>query len=121
MNELKFTGILTHILPVQQGTSKAGKDWKKLQFIVEEEKNQYPQKMVFTMMDADKIDDFLKFKKVGATVEVSFNFDAREYQGKWYGDVKAWNVFSTSKKETSKEERISNAVTIEKNDDDLPF
>lgn len=122
MNELKFTGKITHILPVEKGTSKAGKDWQKLQFVVEEEKDQYPQSMVFTMMDSDKIDDFVKFKKVGANVEVSYNFSAREYNGKWYGDVKAWNVFSTSKKEAKiepkKEENIEDAIV---GDDFLSF
>lgn len=99
MNELKFLGTITHILPIENGTSKAGKEWQKLQFVVKEEKENYPQIMVFTMMDSKKIENFEKYQKVGSSVEVSFNMNAREYNGKWYADIVAWNVFGGKKEE----------------------
>lgn len=97
MNQFKFLGTITNILPTQSGTSQGGKDWQKLQFVVKEEKADYPQSMVFTMMDPKKIENFQKYEKVGNAVEVSFNLSAREYNGKWYADITAWSVFGADK------------------------
>lgn len=107
MNQFKFNGKITHILPLQSGTSQNGKDWQKIQFVVKEDKAEHAQSMVFTMMDTKKIEDFLKYQKVGHTVEVSFNLNAREYKDKWYADVTAWKVFGAKKDDT--------------NDDPFPF
>ena len=129
MNEFKFLGTITHILPTESGVSKSNKDWKKLQFVVKEEKENYPQSMVFTMMDAKKIENFEKYNKVGHAVEVSFNLSAREYNGKWYADVTAWSVFSATSKQEAHENIKNSAVSskvMDKQfdsivDDDLPF
>jgi hypothetical protein len=114
MNQFKFLGTITNILPLQSGTSQNGKDWQKLQFVVKEEKAEYPQSMVFTMMDAKKIENFTKYEKVGNAVEVAFNLSAREYNGKWYADVTAWSVFGAKSEDNIKQSAV---IT----DMDLPF
>ena len=42
----------------------------------------------------DKIDQFNI--KQGETVEVSVDLESREYNGRWYTDVKAWKVSKDS-------------------------
>ena len=121
MNEFKFLGTITHILPLESGVSKAtGKEWKKLTFVVEETKDKYPQKMVFTMMDNTKIENFEKYNKVGNAVEVSFNLGAKEFNGKWYPEITAWSVFG-AKGETTNAPAPSKVSEAELIDDELGF
>ena len=48
-----------------------------------------PKKICF-MAWGDKIDQYNI--KQGETVEVSVDLESREYNGRWYTDVKAWKV-----------------------------
>ena len=46
--------------------------------------------MMFEVFGSDKIQQFNI--QVGEMVRVSFDIDAREYQGRWYNSIRAWNV-----------------------------
>ena len=48
-------------------------DFRKLEFVVKNDSSQYPQEIQFNILK-DKIDDFLKYNKVGDRVNVTFNF-----------------------------------------------
>lgn len=84
---MEIQGTVKQILPVQSGSSKNGQ-WKKQDFILETEA-QYP-KLVCINMWGDKIDEFSLV--VGEKVKVFINLESREYNGRWYTDVKAWKV-----------------------------
>lgn len=75
---------------LQGGVSKAGKEWKKIEFVVETH-DQYPKKACFTMMN-DRAGNFDKYQKEGDEVKVSFDIDSREFNGRWYNDLNAWRV-----------------------------
>jgi hypothetical protein len=89
-NEFKFTGIIIEILQVTQ-TSKE----KKVEFIVEEQVDSYPQKVKFYIYGDEKIDKFKKYNKVGANVEISFNFKTNYVVATdtYYTSIEAWKVF----------------------------
>lgn len=87
-NELKFTGIITNILDVIQ----VG-DTKKIEFIVTEEVAQYPQSVKFSIYGDEKVDKFVKYNKLNASVEVSFNFKTTEWNEKHFTSIEAWKVF----------------------------
>ena len=55
-----------------------------------ETQEQYPRKMCFDVFGADKIAQFAI--KIGDQLTVSFDIDAREYQGRWYNSIRAWKV-----------------------------
>jgi hypothetical protein len=118
MSNLQITGPITKITDVIEGTSKAGKSWKKLGFVVQTI-SEYPKDVYFTVFGEEKVENFLKFNKVGQTVDVSFNVESREYNDRFYTDLQAWKVFTNasgeqaSKTEAPKEEFHSA--------DDLPF
>ena len=79
-------------MEVQKGTSKAGKEWQKLTFVVEtneEYNNVYP----FEVFGVEKVENFTKFNKVGQSVDVDFNVSANEWQGKYFTSLIAWKVF----------------------------
>ena len=87
-NELKFTGIITNILDViQVGNTK------KIEFIVTEDVAQYPQSVKFSIYGDEKVDKFVKYNKLNASVEVSFNFRTTEWNDKHFTSIEAWKVF----------------------------
>ena len=122
MNELKITGNITKIFEVQEGTSKAGKDWQKLNFIVEIDAD-YNNVFCFEVFGADKVADFNKWNKEGSKVTVKFNVMTREYKGKYYTNLNAWNVFNefSDKVESSKNLELTEDLKEDEAEDDLPF
>ena len=86
---MEIEGIITTVFAKQSGTSKNGKEWTKQDFILEVE-GQYTRHILFTRMGADKIEKYPTIN--GQHVKVSFDIDAREYNGKWYNSITAWKV-----------------------------
>jgi hypothetical protein len=84
---MEISGKIIQFLQVQTGQGKNG-PWKKQEFILETGDN-YPKKICIAVW-GDKID--LASFKPGDTVDVSFDVESREFNGRWYTDVKAWRV-----------------------------
>ncbi len=85
---MEMSGTVIQILPKQTGTNKAGNTWEKQDFVIQTG-GAYPKKLCFAVW-GDKI---AKFQiKEGEEITVSFDVESREYMGKYYTDVKAWNV-----------------------------
>ena len=87
-DNLEIQGKITHILDEESGTSARG-TWKKQSFVIETA-GQYPKSVVI-MLWGDKTDVLKRFA-VGDTVKAGINIESREYNGRWYTDVKAWKV-----------------------------
>lgn len=85
---LNISGIVLNILPLQTGTSKAGNPWQKQDFILETGW-QYPRKVCICLF-GDNVEKFPL--QVGQDVMVSVDIDSREFNGRWYTEIKAWNV-----------------------------
>ena len=85
---LNISGIVLNILPPQSGTSKAGNQWQKQDFILETG-GQYPRKVCICLFG----DNVAKFPlQVGQLVTASVDIESREFNGRWYTDIRAWNV-----------------------------
>lgn len=108
---MEITGKIIELLPLQEGQGKNG-PWKKQEFIIETD-GQYP-KTVCIAAWGDKVDEFNIQEGVETTV--SINVESREYNGKWYTDVKAWKMESSSGVDIPPPEIHSDGP-----DDDLPF
>lgn len=116
MSNLQIAGTIKSIGEVQSGTSKSsGKEWKKLLFVIET-KDQYPKDAAFTVFGAEKVDNFVKYNKVGQLVDVSFNVESREYKGRYYTDLNAWKVFA-NKGDSAQAPQTTQSVDA----GDLPF
>ncbi|MDA9302826.1 DUF3127 domain-containing protein [bacterium] len=89
--ELKVTGKITKILPPQSGTSKAGTTWTKQLFLVDNGET-YNSLFCFELFKDDKVQKFNQYNKVGDHVDVEFNVNCNEYQGKYYTSLQAWKV-----------------------------
>lgn len=84
---LQITGKVIDILPEQSGTSRNG-EWRKQEFILEIP-GQFP-KQVCVVQWGDNIDKF--GIQHGETLTAHIDLQSREYNGRWYTDVKAWKV-----------------------------
>lgn len=85
---MEIRGKVIDLLDEKRGQGKNG-EWKKRDFVLETTTDQYPKKVCISMW-GDKIDQFAL--KVGEDVNVSINLESREFNGKWYTDVRAWKV-----------------------------
>ncbi len=86
---------ITKINEVEEGTSKAGKAWKKLTFVGETQE-QYNNLYAFELFGEEKVDNFVKFNKVGDVVDVDFNVSTREWEGRYFTSLSAWKVFKAN-------------------------
>lgn len=87
MSNLIVQGIITHVLPEENGVGKAsGKEWKK-QTAVLQTQEQYPKYVAFDMFNNRIVP-----LQVGQSVQVQISVESREYQGKWYSNVNAITV-----------------------------
>ncbi len=84
---MQLTAKLVQILPLQTGQGKNG-EWKKQDIILETE-GQYPRKVCVAIW-GDKINPSQLV--VGNNLTIDFDVESREFNGRWYTDVKAWKV-----------------------------
>lgn len=84
---LKITGAVVELLEEQSGTGKNG-PWRKQDFILETE-GQYANKVCITQW-GDNIEKFAL--KLQDKVTVHIDIQSREYNSRWYTDVKAWRI-----------------------------
>ncbi|MBL0131299.1 MAG: DUF3127 domain-containing protein [Chitinophagaceae bacterium] len=121
---MQLTAKLIQILPLQTGTGKNGV-WKKQDIIVETE-GQYPKKVCISIW-GDKINE--SQLQIGAQLNISFDVESREYNGRWYTDVKAWKIEAGGAPKSGSsgnggEEYVDNGhpeSNQEENKEDLPF
>lgn len=87
---MEITGKIIAVLPAQSGVAqRTGNPWKSQEYVIETH-DQYPKKCCFKVFGDEKISRFNI--QTGEEVTVSFDINAREYNGKWFNSVDAWNV-----------------------------
>ena len=119
MSNLQITGTIKSIGEVQTGIAKSsGKEWKKMLFVIDTE-GEYPKSVAFNLFGGEKVDNFVKYNKVGQRVDVSFDVESREYKGKYYSEFNAWKVFSHKEAATTANS-VPSTTTVE-DAGNLPF
>lgn len=114
---MQLTAKLIQVLPLQTGAGKNGQ-WKKQDIIVETEAT-YPKKICVSLW-GDKID--ASQLQTGNQLKIDFDVESREYNGRWYTDVKAWKI-EVAGGVTASDPGASSAPaqTGIREEDDLPF
>ena len=84
---MDISGKIIELLPEKSGESAKG-PWRKQEY-VQETDGPYPKKICF-MVWSEKIDAFAI--QEGENLIASIDLESREYNGRWYTDVKAWKV-----------------------------
>lgn len=87
---MEFEGKVLQIFPARGGVSKAGNAWTSQDVLFEvQTQSQYPRR---TLVNFFNKEDEVKRLTEGTLYTVSIDIDAREYNGRWYNDVRAWRV-----------------------------
>ena len=86
---MELAGKVIAVLEPRSGVSKTGNEWKVQEYVIETH-DQYPRKMCFDVFGADKIAQFNI--QVGEELNVYFDVDAREWNGRWFNSIRAWKV-----------------------------
>ena len=88
---MDLTGKVIAILPASSGVSaRTGNAWMSQDYVIEMP-GQYPRRMLFRVFGEDRIKMFNI--QAGEEITVQFDIDAHEYQGRWFNDIRAFNVF----------------------------
>lgn len=128
-------GKVIAVLQPREGTSKTGTPWKSQEYVIETD-GQYPKKICFEVFGEDKISQYTQALQVGNLVKVSFDIDAREWNGRWFNSIRAWKVdmvvqqarptsafdaYAQQQMLAQAPQAIQQVVTGEPQKDDLPF
>lgn len=110
-------------LAVQSGTSARG-PWSKQDFIVETIE-QYPRKICMNVWGQDKVNELASYN-AGEQLLVSVNIESREFNGRWYTDVRAWRIQREGAEAAQMQPAMDPFMSVQANeaeDDggDLPF
>ena len=84
---MEFEGVVYKILPATKGTSARG-DWQR-QEVIFELPQEFSRKICVIFFNKES--DVARLRE-GMVCTVSVNIESREYNGKWYTDVRAWRV-----------------------------
>ena len=101
---MELNGRIIAVLPAQTGQGRNG-EWKKQEYVLEyNSDSQYPKRMCFNLW-GEKVDQFRI--QEGQQLTVSFDVDCREYQGRWYNDIRAWRVIEQQQQQAAMSDILS--------------
>jgi hypothetical protein len=104
---MQITGTAMEVLPVESGTSTAGKAWEKHCFVIGFSSGNYEKILALTHMKS------LGEIKVGQNVQCEINVSSREYKGRYYTECSCWKVVELDKEKQQ--------APQEEQEGDLPF
>lgn len=87
---MELTGRIIAVMEPRSGVSaRTGNAWMTQEYVIEVP-GQYPKRCVFNIFGEDRIKQFNI--QNGEDITIQFDIDAREYQGRWFNDIRAYNV-----------------------------
>lgn len=91
---MELQGRIIKVCELRKGVSRtSGNPWASQDYVIETH-DQYPRRMVFNVFGEEKIKNFNI--QEGEELTVSFDIDAREYNNRWFNDIRAWRVDRTT-------------------------
>lgn len=85
---MEFEGTVYKILPLTKGTSARG-EWQRQDVVFDMPDGNFSRKICVTFFN--RPDDTARLRE-GAAYTVSVNIESREYNGRWYTDIRAWRL-----------------------------
>ena len=87
---MELTGRIIAVLPANSGVSaRTGNPWMSQEYVIEVP-GQYPRRCVFRIFGEDRIKQFNI--QMNEDLTISFDIDAHEYNGRWFNEIRAYNV-----------------------------
>ncbi len=116
---MEIKGTIIAALPEVSGvSSRSGNPWKKREYVLENTEGNFPRKVAFTCFgeNADKIQ-----LQVGQAVTMYFDVESREYNGRWYTDIRCWRCDAPAAPAPGITSTAPGAVPPPPLPDDIPF
>lgn len=85
---MEIRGKIIVKLPLQSGTSKAGNPWSKQEYVLET-MEAYPKRVHFDFF-GERANQYPL--EVGDLIDLSFDIESREYNGRWYTSIRGWKA-----------------------------
>lgn len=85
---MEFEGTVFKLLPATKGTSARG-EWQRQDVVFDTTEGTFARKICVTFFN--KPEDVARLSE-GAAFTVSVNIESREYNGRWYTDIRAWRI-----------------------------
>ena len=121
---MKFQGRIRQVLPLRQGVSqRTGNEWKALPFVFEyfeAPTDRYADSVVIETFDENVINNL----KEGMEVICGFSHRVREYEGKFYNELRLYTIESVQHANAAQGQTGQPATQAEESADDvdpLPF
>ena len=87
---MELSGRIIAVLPANSGVSqRTGNSWMSQEYVIEVP-GQYPRKCLFRIFGEDRIKQFNI--QMNEDVTVQFDIDAHEYNGRWFNEIRAYNI-----------------------------
>ena len=126
---MELTGKIIAVMAAQSGVSaRTGNSWMSQEYVIEVP-GQYPRKCVFRLLGEDRIKQFAI--QQGEDLTVQFDIDAHEYNGRWFNEIRAYNVVRGQQASNAPQTAAPSEATSpfppaqepasEASSDDLPF
>lgn len=88
---MELVGTIIAVLPAQSGVSqRTGNPWMSQDYVLEVP-GQYPRRCTFRIFGEDRIKQFA-IQQGEQNLTVYFDIDAHEYNGRWFNEIKAYNI-----------------------------
>lgn len=98
--DLVFKGKIIKALPHKSGVSQStGNPWEIAEYVAEQTDAQYPRKMLFQISGPARIKNINL--QEGEVVDIYFDVDAREYNGRYYNTITAFRVDRAGQQQAS--------------------
>ena len=95
---MEITRKIIAVLPANSGTSaRTGNPWMSQTYVIETQ-GQYPKKLAFDVFGEERIKQFNI--QQGEELTVRFDIDAHEYQGRYFNQIRAFNVEKSGQQTT---------------------
>ena len=85
---MEVKGKIIVKLPQVSGTSKSGNAWSKQEYVLETQET-HPKKIFFSFF-GERANQYPL--EVGQTVNLSFDIDSHEYNGRWFTNINGWKA-----------------------------
>ena len=87
---MELKGKVTKVLDLEKGTSKAGKEWQKRSFVIDNG-NEYNNLLCIEAFGDERV-ELVNGLSEGDEVEVAINVSSREYKGRYFTQASLWKV-----------------------------
>lgn len=86
---MDIKGKIIQKMELQSGVSKAGREWKKQEYVMETVDTAYPRQVKFDFF-GERADQYPL--EVGDVITLSYDIESREFNGRWYTDIRGFKA-----------------------------